>query len=236
MSSRTRPSNTGWSAAGTASVVRPAPARAAPSAASSAAPVLPREPPITSTWPNVPLWASRGRGGRRPATSRASRSVVAGATAAIAAGGMPMSTTSRTPVCSTPGCTTWPIFAQPNVAVTVARIAAPSGWPLSADSPEAMSTASTGRPDDADQRLTDSITDATRPVTGALRPVPRSASTVTAAFARRSPSAATRPAPVRSWTGLRPRRHAASMSAASPRTSAGCAASQTSTGTRARRR
>ena len=38
-------------------------ARAAASAAIRAAPPKPRSPPITMTWPKLPLWASRARGG-----------------------------------------------------------------------------------------------------------------------------------------------------------------------------
>ncbi len=48
-----------------ATVTRPAPARRAAHPAIDGAPVLPREPPITSTWPNVPLCPAGGRGASR---------------------------------------------------------------------------------------------------------------------------------------------------------------------------
>ena len=41
----------GWQPAGVATVTSPAPDRSAPTAARCAAPVLPREPATTSTWP-----------------------------------------------------------------------------------------------------------------------------------------------------------------------------------------
>ena len=103
MISRARPSSTGSNDPAAASVVSPAPARAAAVAASSAAPVLPREPATTRTCPKVPLFESRGRGGSIRPTSPASRRRIRGATAATASAGMPMSTTSRAPHSSAPG-------------------------------------------------------------------------------------------------------------------------------------
>src|SRR5437764_68959 len=114
----------------------------------------------------------------------------------------------------------------------VARTAAPSGAPVSADRPDAMSTARTGAP----QALMAAITAAATPATGALSPVPKSASTTAAARASRRARASTSAGVASARTAPRARRHAASMRAASPRTSSGRAASQTSTGTRARRR
>src|SRR5277367_790090 len=46
----------------TAAVTRPAPVRNAASAAIDGAPAFPYEPPITNTWPNLPLLLSAGRG------------------------------------------------------------------------------------------------------------------------------------------------------------------------------
>src|SRR5208282_4996438 len=48
--------------AGTAAVTRPAPARIAVRDVMAGAPDLPRDPPITSTWPNLPLFESAARG------------------------------------------------------------------------------------------------------------------------------------------------------------------------------
>ena len=135
-------------------------------------------------------------------------------------------------MCSTPGYRSWPTFGWPKVAVTVARTAAPSGRPVSAESPEAMSTASTGAP----HALIASIAAPATPATGALSPVPKRASTTAAAAASRRASAPTSAAVPSGWMRPRARRHPASMRAASPRTSSGRAASQTSTGTCRRRR
>src|SRR5438874_2140533 len=49
----------------TATRTSPAPLRNAALAHRAGAPSIPVEPPMTSTRPKSPLWASRGRGGRR---------------------------------------------------------------------------------------------------------------------------------------------------------------------------
>jgi hypothetical protein len=113
--------------------------------------------------------------------------------------------------------------------VTSARTAVPSTWPVSADSPEGISTASTGRR----VALMASMTAAKVPSTGAFKPVPRSASTTTPARARRRCRASACAAVSTVVTAPRQR---ASISAASPRMSSRRPTSQTSAPRRARRR
>ena len=70
VSSGTWPSSAMPTDSEVATLTRPAPVRAAPRPASSAAPAYSREPATTSTLPNVPLWARAGRSGRCAATQR----------------------------------------------------------------------------------------------------------------------------------------------------------------------
>ena len=81
-----------------ATVTSPAPARSADSPAIAAAPVLPREPATTSTWPYVPLCPARARG------ASSSRNI-AGSTSeshasAYNSGGLPIAPTISSPMWS----------------------------------------------------------------------------------------------------------------------------------------
>ena len=62
----------GWTSAGVAMRTRPAPDRSAPAPQRAAAPAIPRDPAMTSTCPNRPLWLSRGLGPRTGTASIAS--------------------------------------------------------------------------------------------------------------------------------------------------------------------
>ena len=110
------------SSAGTATVAYPAPARiAAADAAMQTAPRSgPREPPTTSTWPEVNLVesvAAPGRQGQHLVADHA-----AGAAATGACGGIPMSATSSSPgVAPFPARSSDPSFAAWKVTVTSAR-------------------------------------------------------------------------------------------------------------------
>ena len=88
-----------------------------------------------------------------------------------------MSAISTSPAHANPGAATTPIFARPSVMVRWAWTAIGSGWPVSADSPDGMSTASF-TPGAASRR---SSTAARWPVTSRSRPVPSTASTTTRA-------------------------------------------------------
>jgi len=80
-----------------ASVVRPAPARMAPCATSCGAPILPGEPPITTTWPAELLYAPGARGTSQCPRSALSRSCAEPPTCATRVPGTPMSTTNTRP-------------------------------------------------------------------------------------------------------------------------------------------
>src|SRR2546430_2736879 len=95
-----------------------------------------------------------------------------------------------------------------------------------------MSTARTGAP----QALMAAITAAATPATGALSPVPKSASTTAAARASRRARASTSAGAAGAPTPPPAPRHAASTRAAAPPPSSGRTPSPTSTGTRARPR
>ena len=116
-----------------ATVTRPAPARSAPSALSTAAPVFPNEPPMTRRWPNSPLWASAPRGGHAAAASVRSLRKSASPRAWNASAGIPMSATSSSPTCREPGERRGARLGRANAIVTLARTAGPSTAPLSDD-------------------------------------------------------------------------------------------------------
>ena len=98
--------------------------RMAARAASAAAPVFPRDPPTTSRWPYVPLWASRGRSGKSRATSaRSTRNVAM--SRPTSSSGIPMGTTCTRPASAAPGPASRPRFRPAKVAVTAARTAGP---------------------------------------------------------------------------------------------------------------
>ncbi len=85
--------------AGVATVTRPAPDRSAPTAARCAAPVFPRDPATTSTWPKSPLWASGRRAGTsvRTLVAREQLARAARRGASMTSSGIPMSATTRSP-------------------------------------------------------------------------------------------------------------------------------------------
>ena len=77
----------------------------------------PREPPATTTWPDVNLVESGPRRGRRSST----RAVISPRAArSPASAGMPMSATRSSPVERLPGATRWPSLAAWKVTVTSA--------------------------------------------------------------------------------------------------------------------
>src|SRR5262245_32286426 len=63
----------GCTSAAVATRTSPAPDRSAAAPQSAAAPAIPRDPAMTSTWPNRPLWLSGGRGPSVGTASIASR-------------------------------------------------------------------------------------------------------------------------------------------------------------------
>ena len=132
--------------------------------------------------------------------------------------GTPIGTTLTRPASSSPGAVTRPRLSPANARVSAARMAGPAGAPPSADIPEGMSRATTGRP----LALISSIARATLPSGEPREPVPRSASTTT--WARASALAA----PSARRRGRIPlRRISSSLSRASPPISAGGNASST---------
>ena len=115
----------------------PAPARWAPRAANTAAPVIPGEPPITQHAARH-LWVSTGRAG-----IEASRS--SGVTTAMVdrETSRPMSATVTRPVSHRPGDSTRPGFSAAKVRVSSADHGDPSSSPVRPCTPDGMSTAST---------------------------------------------------------------------------------------------
>ena len=88
--------------------------------------------------------------------------------------GMPMSAMTMSPARVSPGGRTSGSFGAPSVTVVSASIDSPIGSTASADSPDGRSIDTTGIPD----ALTSAMTVSMRPDTGALRPVPKIASTM----------------------------------------------------------
>jgi hypothetical protein len=84
--------------------------------------------------PERALVASRGRA-RRAADLLRLEQHDRGPTAASAAGGIPMSTTARAPVCSTPGRVLADLREAERRGHRRADAPCPSGMPVSADSP-----------------------------------------------------------------------------------------------------
>ncbi|MCY1427355.1 hypothetical protein D9M71_431960 [compost metagenome] len=156
-----------------ASETSPAPLRSALSVASSTAPPMPWSPPITSRCPYMPLGAAFGRDARRARLAGARR--VASGTTCSSAGSAARSSNARSPQQSGPWAVNRPIFRPMKVTVRSALIATPRISPVSALSPEGMSTASTGRPLALIRRIAPAKGSRTAPP----RPVPSSASTST---------------------------------------------------------
>ena len=205
MTSVSLTSKIGSRSAGTATVAYPAPARIAASEAMHTAPVSPREPPITSTSPDVNFVEPASR---RGASARTSSPMSPPATGAGAAAGMPIGATRRRPVRPFPGSIQWPSFAAWKVTVAVARTAAPAASPVAASTPEATSAATTGAP----HPLIAAIAASAGARAAPAKPVPKIASTTAplpASAVSSSPSPVSRqPAPSRSR-----------LAAASPRSS-----------------
>ena len=142
------------------------------------APVSPREPPTTSTCPELNLVESSGPlcGGSsstRPAIRPAPASTGAPA-------GIPISATRSSPVCHLPGAIQWPSFAEWKLTVVVAPTPTPSTSPVEAFTPDAMSAATTGAP----QELIASIARSAGARGAPLKPVPKIASTTAPEQAR----------------------------------------------------
>ena len=213
-------------------MTRPAPLRSAAVPTRNAAPVLPAEPATTSRCPELPLCASALRRGMRAAipARRADGSVRRGRSARRPA--RPRSTSSIRPT-GADASTTRPSLRAPIVAVTSARKTTPAARPLSASSPEGMSTAILRPP--AAFIAASAAAGTSR--TGPRNPVPKMASTTastTASPASASPSRARQVAssvqPLPSSTATLPScSSAASAAAASPWIFAFGAASSTRT-------
>ena len=105
------------------------------------APVRPREPPTTSTWPESNLVEFGIRLGARPSTPSA---ITPAAGSPGAPAGIPISATRSSPVCAFPGAIQCPSLARWKLTVMSACTAVPSTSPVDASTPEAMSAATTG--------------------------------------------------------------------------------------------
>ena len=155
-----------------ATVTRPAPARRAANPDMAGAPVFPREPPTTRTWPKVPLCPSRGLG------ASSSRNIRGSTTDSHASSysdsGLPIGPTCSSPAWLQFGGSTSAGLGAVNVMVQSARANSPTGCGESLGIPEGISTAATfanGNPW-LIARMPSSIT----PAAGPLMPVPSSAS------------------------------------------------------------
>src|SRR3954453_20303207 len=129
--------------------------------------------------------------------------------------GMPMSAITMSPARSSPGGSTSGSLGAAIVIVNPASIDGPIGSAESADNPDGRSIETTGMPD----VLTSAITDSMKPDTGAFRPVPKIASTISVQ------SLTSEKCSSHAWlsatsTTVRPRRPRISrLTRASPRTS-----------------
>ena len=139
------------------------------------APVSPREPPTTSTWPELNL-VELGSAPRRELEDARGRSAPPAGSAGRAVGDPDLGAPAARRCAPCPGAIQWPSLAAWKLTVTSASTAAPSTSPVEASTPEAMSAATTGRPAGVD-RLDRARRRAPR---GApLKPVPKIASTTT---------------------------------------------------------
>src|SRR5580693_7961126 len=111
-----------------ATVESPAPARNAAIPAIAAAPVFPRPPAITRTWPYKPLFESDTRGRNNAAKSVGAdiESRMLGSPSNIS-GGVPIGTTCTSPASSHTGDNTRLGLRAVNVTVCLARTALPDG-------------------------------------------------------------------------------------------------------------
>src|SRR5436190_5701904 len=147
------------------------------------APASPREPPATSTWPEVNLVQPGARLGRRPRAAAVSSPIGA---ATGAPRGMPMSATCTSPACCLPGAIQRPGLAAWKVTVAAARTAAPATTPVEACTPLGTSTLMTG----VCAWLIASMAAATSPRGSPSKPVPSSASTTVLQLASGGPASA----------------------------------------------
>ena len=152
----------------------------------------------------------------RPGTSAWTRALISPMSAPTGAErtAIPMSITRSSPVSCLPGAIQCPGLAAANVAVAVARTATPHASPVEASTPLATSAATTG----ASITASVSIASAARPRGSPAKPVPKIASTRTAASSSSRGSNG-------SWSPSSRRR----FSAASPRCSPGSASVSTRT-------
>ncbi len=109
-------------------------------AAIRGAPVSPREPPATTTWPEANLVESPARRGSSPATADLIRPILA---AIGAPRGMPMSIARTSPAWRLPGMIHSPGLLAWKVTVTSACTASPETTPVDASTPLGTSTATT---------------------------------------------------------------------------------------------
>ncbi len=147
-----------------AMVTAPAPpALRAEAAASREAPVESSGPLMTRAWPRRYLCASGegvGTAARQSAGALTqSPSSVRGAWVSS----MPMSAQVTSPHSARPGQSRWPGFNPKKVTLWSASTTGPVGWPLSPDSPEGRSTATTT----AGEAFSRAIAPASSPSTGA---------------------------------------------------------------------
>jgi hypothetical protein len=147
------------------------------------APVSPREPPTTTTCPELNLVDPAHRCG---ASARTSGEISPAEASAGAPSGIPIGATRSSPVWRFPGAIHCPSFAEWKVTVTSAATAEPSTSPVEALTPEAMSVATTG----AGEPLIASIAEAAGSRGAPANPVPKIASTTTPAAARAPASSA----------------------------------------------
>jgi hypothetical protein len=184
----------------------------AASAAIDGAPVSPREPPATTTLPDVNLVELAPRRG----TSASTPSPISAAQGSPAApSGMPMSITSTVPAWVLPGLIHSPGLARWNVAVRTAWTAGPATSPVEASTPLGTSAATTG----AAAASIASIAERAGSRASPANPVPSTASTIAAAPSRRVASNATGAGPGSAFA----------CSAASPCSSSGGQTASTST-------
>src|SRR5665647_2888317 len=197
---------------GRAACTSPAPERSAAMAVMCAAPLMPREPPTTSTVPTERLWSSAPLG-----TSSGSRpSSVSSHTSASwsQSGGMPMGTTTTSPLHVPPGVTKWPILAACNATVRSATTAGPSTAPVLAPTPLAMSMLTTA----PGASLLGSMATAAPPLAAPVKPVPKIASNTTSASSTKvtTPSTGAPPASNASRTSTPSLPRMPRLSSASP--------------------
>src|SRR5690625_5616252 len=105
----------------------PVPARSAASPAMIAAPAIPLVPVRARSRPEVPLYAVRGRVGRR---RLAHPGVISSALGSSLLGGSPISMAMTRPQYSLAGCKRSPLFGAPKVIVRSALTAGPATAPV----------------------------------------------------------------------------------------------------------